>query len=224
MDVQLKGQVPSVQSVPKQRAAAGLEYAVLAYWAISGVLGLLFLSELLGQWNLAATWSQPWLVGLLIATWGVSQLAYAAVADHGGRRIDWPATIIFALGNGFFETLAFALVFFAGTVLGNGIAAAVLPQFAGPMAFAFGMLFFIIYGGLIHGLFWLRLLPPHLKDTPRARAIRKRRPLVEIGIVTAWSLCFWVTQDFWTVVFFHVLVDFFLMIFVRPPLFQSARR
>lgn len=222
MDVQLKGQVRSVRSV-SGRESVRIEYAVLAYWLIAGVLGLIFLSDWLGQWNLSATWSRPWLLGLLLGTWAVSQLAYAAVADHEGRPIDWRATMIFAVGNGLFETLAFALVFRAGEVLGTSLAAQLLPQAAGIAGFALGIIFFIIYGGLIHGLFWLRLLPPHLKDTPRARAIRKRRPLIEIGIVTAWSLCFWLTRDFWTVVFFHVLVDFFLMIFVRPPLFSSSR-
>ncbi|MCU0492836.1 MAG: hypothetical protein MUD01_14690, partial [Chloroflexaceae bacterium] len=184
---------------------------------ISGVLGVIFLWDWLSAWNVAATWSQPWLVLLLVATLVLGQVLYAAVARHDGRPIVWPVTLLFALGNGFFETLAFALSYRLGEVLGHAIASLVAPQAASGLGFALGIVGFVIFGGLIHGLFWLKLLPPHLDDSPRARAIRKRRPLAEIALVLVWSLCFWLYTDIWTVIFFHILVDFFLMLFVRPP-------
>jgi len=39
--------------------------------------------------------------------------------------------------------------------------------------------------------------------------------------VIGWSLCFWLTRDLWTVVFFHILVDIGLMLKVRPPIFGA---
>jgi hypothetical protein len=38
--------------------------------------------------------------------------------------------------------------------------------------------------------------------------------------VLGWSLCFWLYHDIWTVVAFHILVDFGLMLRVRPVIFH----
>lgn len=197
------------------------EWSVLVYWGISGVLGFLFLRDWILAWNVGGTWSKPWLVVLLFATLVLSQMLYAAVARHGGRALHWGASLLFAVGNGIFETFAFALVYRLGELLGRYLATLFLPAAAGGIGFATGILFFIAYGGLIHGLFWLRLLPPHLDDTPRSRAIRKCRPLAEIALVLSWSLCLWLARDIWTVVFFHMLIDLGLMVMVRPPLFNG---
>jgi hypothetical protein len=89
------------------------------------------------------------------------------------------------------------------------------------IGFGLGLVFFIIYGGLIHAIFWLPVLPPHLDDAPFSRRIRKLRPLNEIMLVIGWSLCLWLYNDIWTMVFFHVLVDLGLMLRVRPPLFRK---
>jgi hypothetical protein len=197
--------------------------SVLTYWAITLILSVLFLPDWISSWNVSATWSKPWLIILLIVTWGFGQILYRAVAIHGGRPIQWGSAALFAIGNGIIETFAFALVYRFGEVAGSSLVGMFAPVNAHLAGFIGGVLFFIIYGGLIHALFWLKILPRHLNDTPRARLIRKWRPVAEIGLVLGWSLCFWLTRDIWTVVFFHILVDFMLMILVRPPMFTAWR-
>jgi hypothetical protein len=44
----------------------------------------------------------------------------------------------------------------------------------------------------------------------------------EIALVLGWCLCLWLSDDIWTVVFFHMLVDLGLMVRVRPNLFING--
>ncbi|NJN15578.1 MAG: hypothetical protein HC822_04420 [Oscillochloris sp.] len=200
-----------------------VERAVLWYWIGSFAIGMPLLFDWIFAWNVAATVSRPALVLLLLATFAATQGLYVIVAHHGDRPIHWPATIIFALGNGFFETLAFASVYRIGEIIGHAVVALVAPNAASVAGFLLGMFFFTIYGGLIHGLFWLRKLPPHLNDSPRSKAIRRIRPIFEVALVFGWSLVFWLNRDFWTVTAIHIMVDVGLMLQVRPPLFISSK-
>lgn len=196
------------------------ERLILTYWLIATLLGLVFLRDWLFQWNVAATLARPWMLLALVGTLVIGQVLYALVAHHGSRPIAWGPALIFAVGNGIAETIAFALVYRVGEVAGSWLALQFAPAASSVVGFTVGVIFFMIYGGLIHGLFWLKLLPPHLNDTPRARLIRRWRPLAEVALVLAWSLCFWLYRDIWSVVFFHMLVDLGLMLRVRPLLFQ----
>jgi hypothetical protein len=204
-----------------QRRVQRVERSILAYWGITVLLGILFLQDWITSWNVGATLARPWLAAYLVITWTISQSVYMVVARHGERPIHWGPTVIFALFNGICETFAFALVYRAGQLLGSTLAGLVFPSIASIAGFGVGILFFIIYGGLIHGLFWIKLLPPHFDESPLSRALRNIRPLIEVLLVSGWSLCFWLTQDIWSVVFFHILVDFILMLRVRPPLFTA---
>lgn len=204
-----------------QRRVQRVERSILAYWGITVLLGILFLQDWITSWNVGATLARPWLAVYLVLTWTISQSVYMVVARHGERSIHWGPTVIFALCNGICETFAFALVYRAGQLLGSTLAGLVFPSSASIAGFGVGILFFIIYGGLIHGLFWIKLLPPHFDESPLSRALRNIRPLIEVLLVSGWSLCFWLTQDIWSVVFFHILVDFILMLRVRPPLFTA---
>jgi hypothetical protein len=197
------------------------ERAILIYWGISLVLGVIALRSWLGSWNVAATIAQPGFVAYLVLTFAFSQVLYVLVARHDDRPLRAMPTVIFALGNGIFETLAFAFVFWLGLVIGSGVVGLFAPPaVASAFGFGLGLIFFSIYGGLIHGLFWLRLLPPHLDESPQSKAIRKFRPVAEVALVVGWSLCFWLYQDIWTVVALHILVDIGLMLRVRPVIFH----
>lgn len=198
-----------------------VERSIIAYWVIAALLGALFLGDWLTQWNVPATLAQPWLVALLVVTWLAGTLCYAAVARHDNRPLHWATTLVFIIGNGICETLAFALVYRLGETIGSGLMGLIVPAWTSAAGFGGGILLFIAYGGLIHVVFWLNALPPHLDDSPRSRLIRKWRPLTELGLVLGWSLCFWLTRDIWTVVFFHILVDLGLMLLVRPQLFWA---
>ena len=195
--------------------------ATLWYWGISLLFGIPLLWDWLGAWNVAATWANPWLVAYLIVTFAIGQGLYFLVARHDGRPFQLGPTVIFGIGNGILETLAFAVTYRVGEIIGSTLVGWFAPAWASGAGFALGVVLFVIYGGLIHGLFWLKILPPHLDDAPRSRQIRKFRPAAEIALVLGWSICLWVTRDIWTVIFFHTLVDIGLMLRVRPPLFQN---
>ncbi|WP_371879088.1 hypothetical protein [Candidatus Chloroploca mongolica] len=221
MNVQLNKNFPKAGEEPSSVTIRNAERLILFYWLISGVLGVIFLWDWLTAWNVPVTFSHPWFVLYLILSFGLTQVLYLLVARHDGRQLHWGATAIFAIGNGIAETLAFALIYRLGEVIGTWLIGLVAPSLAALGGLMMGIIFFTIYGGLIHGLFWLRILPPHLDDSPRSQAIRKNRPIAEIVLVLGWSLCLWWTRDIWTVIFFHILVDIGLMVLVRPPLFGA---
>jgi chlorophyllide a hydrolase len=198
-----------------------VELPILIYWGICAILGIAFLHDWLFAWNIGETLSRPWLVVYLIITLIISQVIYFIVACDGGRSIHWNSTLLFTIGNGIFEVFAFALVYRLGEVLGSLVIGALFPTAASVAGFVLGIIFFIIYGGLIHGMFWIKLLPPHFKSTPMVLAIRKYRPLAEVFLVTGWSFCFWLGQDIWTVIFIHIVLDLCMMLRVRPVLFGS---
>ncbi|NTU77850.1 MAG: hypothetical protein HGA45_00360 [Chloroflexales bacterium] len=192
------------------------------YWLISIAIGLFALWDWLTAWNVPATFSQPWLVAYLCFSFVLSQSLYILVARHNGRPIHLGALTIFAIGNGIAETLAFATVYRLGELIGSRLVSIFAPDFAAIAGFIIGVTFFSIYGGLIHGLFWLRVLPPHLDDNPRSQSVRKLRPVAEVVLVIGWSLCLTLNRDIWTVIFFHTLVDVGLMILVRPAIFGAS--
>jgi hypothetical protein len=222
MDIKLQTTKATTSEITYIRMGmAHPERAILLYWGVALVLGALTLRSWLGSWNVAATLAHPGFVFYLALTFAFSQVLYVLVARHDDRPVLAMPTIIFSLGNGFFETLAFAFVYWLGAMIGSGIVGFFAPAaVASAAGFGLGLAFFCVFGGLIHGLFWLRLLPPHLDDSPRSRSIRKFRPLAEVALVLGWSLCFWLYNDIWTVVFFHTLVDVGLMLRVRPVIFH----
>jgi hypothetical protein len=223
VNYQADGRARSTPGVVESAVSPGAEQAVLLYWFLASVLALLFLGDWLTQWNVANTWSNPWLVAYLIGTFVLGQLFYLAVARSDQRPLRfWPAAL-FVFGNGICETFAFALVYKAGAFIASSIVGLFWPDLFSAAAFIGGLVAFILYGGVIHAWFWLHILPPHLDDAPRSRILRKVRPLAEIALVIGWSLCFWLYQDIWTIVFFHLLVDLGLVLLVRPPLFTGRR-
>lgn len=221
MNVQLDKSAPATRAEPARTALRHPERLIVLYWLISTVVGTVAVWDWLSTWNVPATFEHPWLIIYLCASFVLSQALYVIVAHHGGRPIHLGALAFFAIGNGIAETLAFAAVYRVGEVLGTRLVSLFAPALSSTAGFILGVVFFAIYGGLIHGLFWLKVLPPHLNDTPRARAVRKFRPLAEVALVLSWSLCLWLTRDIWTVIFFHTLVDVGLMILVRPPIFGA---
>lgn len=221
MDVQFE---KPLNTAPSSLAAdARPSTAIMTYWVICLALGTPLLWDLLRVWNVEATLAMPWLLVYLLATFAVSQALYVLVARHDGRPVLWGPTVLFAVGNGFAETLAFAGVYRVGELLGAWLGGLLFPARASLAGFMLGLGLFIVYGGLIHALYWLKILPPHLDDSPRSRSIRKLRPIFEVALVVGWSLCLWLNRDIWSVIFLHVLVDLGLMLRVRPTIFTRQR-
>ncbi|RRR71325.1 MAG: hypothetical protein EI684_11720 [Candidatus Viridilinea halotolerans] len=202
-------------------AMRNAERQIIIYWVVSTLVGVPLLYDWLFAWNVPATFSQPWLVIYLIFSLALSQTLYVLVARHGGRSINLKALTIFAVGNGIAETFAFAAIYRVGALLGSAVVGSFAPSAASFAGFILGLIFFMIYGGLIHGLFWMRVLPPHFDDDPRSQGIRKYRPLAEVVLVLGWGLCFWLFEDIWTVILFHTIVDIGLMLLVRPAIFGA---
>ncbi|MGQ9613022.1 MAG: hypothetical protein ACUVSL_09025 [Chloroflexus sp.] len=207
-----------------QRTLSRLDQYILFYWLISLLIGIPILGDWLRSWNVPATLANPWFVIFLLVSFALSQVLYVMVARHDRRPFLWEPTIIFSIGNGVIETFAFATVYRLGEWIGNGLAGQLWPTLVGPLGFAVGFTAFVIYGGVIHSFFWLPYLPPHLDDSPRSMRIRKLRPFAEMALVLGWSLCLYLYQDIWTVIFIHILVDLGLMLRVRPPVFLGVSR
>lgn len=223
VDAQFERNITVVCSPQSQIARRSLERLILGYWGLSLILGGVFLYDWLTVWNVTTTLAQPGFVAYLLGTFLLGQILYMLVARHDNRPLRFSSTLIFAVGNGFFETLAFALVYRLGEVSFAGLFNLFAPDAAPIAGLLGGVGLFMVYGGLIHALFWLRILPPHLDDSPRSRAIRKFRPVSEVALVIGWSLCFWLYRDIWTVTFLHILVDLGLMLRVRPDIFNLER-
>jgi uncharacterized membrane protein YbaN (DUF454 family) len=221
VDAKLEQPLSTVSTSEERTALPNPTGLIIRYWLIATVVGVIFLWDWITAWNVPATLSRPALVVYLVLSFALSQILYALVARYDGRRFSPGATVVFALGNGIAETFAFAVVYRLGEMVGSGLVGLVAPELASWAGLAVGIFCFAAYGGLIHGLFWLKVLPPHLNDTSRAVAIRKYRPVAEVALVLGWSLCLWLTRDLWTVVFFHILVDIGLMIKVRPLIFGA---
>lgn len=222
MEAPLKRQLSPAVVARQQASSQHAEVAITRYWLIATAIGVIGLWDWISAWNVPATLQRPWLVLYLLGSFALSQILYALVARHDGRPFFPGPAAFFAVGNGIAETLAFALVYRFGEVLGTWLVGLVAPSSAALGGFVVGIALFVVYGGLIHARFWLHVLPPHLDDSPRARAIRRFRPFAEVALVVGWSLCFWLTRDIWLVVFFHILVDIGLMLKVRPPIFGAG--
>ncbi|MFQ3590092.1 MAG: hypothetical protein SNJ67_07250 [Chloracidobacterium sp.] len=198
------------------------EGAIVLYWLGAFALAWLFRLPEPFAFNVEQTIASVWGIGLLIATLGFSQWLYAQVAIHEERPFNVIGTPIFIIGNSLGETLAFLLVFKLGTFVGSGITYAAglsgIPSHL--IVFGSGFFTFLIYGGAIHGLFWMRIFPPHFREDERARKIRKFRLWSETMLSFSWCLVFYVFEDFWSVVFFHAVVDTVLMVRVRPRIFR----
>ncbi len=200
------------------------EGAIAFYWLLAFGLAVGFRLPELYKCRVPETLASIWCPAILIATLAFSQWLYSQVAISEERPFNWLGTPIFVIGNAIGETLAFLVVFSAGAFVGDFIGRLAglggLPfQF---LKFGCGFFVFLIYGGAIHGLFWMRIFPPHFRDDPRARKIRKFRLWSESALSLAWCLTFFVFRDLWSVVVFHAIVDLVLMIRVRPGIFRFA--
>ncbi len=202
----------------------GREGAIALYWLGALALTLLLRLPEPFAFNVAQTVASVWGIALLIATLAFSQWLYAQVAIHEERPLNLIGTPIFIIGNSLGETLAFLLVFRLGAFIG-GWSAQLLGLTGGLshwVIFGSGFFAFLIYGGAIHGLFWMRIFPPHFREDERARKIRKFRLWSESALSLSWCLTFYVFEDFWSVVIFHAIVDTVLMLRVRPRIFRFA--
>lgn len=184
---------------------------VYLYWSIALIIGLLFFrKELFAKGQAFDTRRTV----LFVASLGIVALnawVYSNSTFDGGRPIDPLTLLVFSVGNGIAETFMFYAVFRIGEAL--AARATANPY----VLFAAGFLFFMIYSGLIHGLFWINILPEHVDQ---ASPFKPFFMPVQILIAGSWALSFFWYRDIRTVIFLHALIDLTMAWNVRFSLFN----
>ncbi|MBN1928611.1 MAG: hypothetical protein JW764_03630 [Chlorobiaceae bacterium] len=183
---------------------------IYAYWAIAILIGVLFFRK-----DITAP-EPPYdkrRIGLLIFSviiLALNAYIYTNSTTDGGRTLDGWSVLIFSVGNGIAETFMFYAVFRLGQIIvgkknGDGWA-----------GFAVGFLFFMIYSGIIHGLFWLPILPEHVVQTSPFKPFFMP---IQLMIALSWALAFFWYRDLRTVFVLHALVDLTMIMNVKFSMF-----
>jgi chlorophyllide a hydrolase len=103
--------------------------------------------------------------------------------------------------NGVLEQLMFVFWFLLGVWVAQR-----LNIKASWQIFGLGFLSYSIYSGLIHGLFWTNLLPPH--EIVKAVSVRLGLLLV---MSIAWMWLFWRYRALVAIIAMHASIDFLSM-------------
>jgi len=183
---------------------------IYIYWAIAILIGVLFFRK-----DITAP-EPPYdarRIGLLIFSvviLGLNAYIYSNSTTDGGRTLDVWSALIFSVGNGIAETFMFYAMFRLGQTL---IGKVTKNQWAG---FAVGFLFFMIYSGLIHGLFWLAILPEHVVQTSPFKPFFFP---IQLMIALSWALAFFWYRDLRTVFVLHAIVDLTMIMNVKFSMF-----
>lgn len=183
---------------------------IFTYWFIAIVIGLLFFRKETFSFNPNFDLRRKLLIGASFLIVAFNAYVYSNSTYDGGRPLDIASVILFTVGNGIAETFMFYAVF----VLGEKLAGAVTKN---PwVLFIAGFLFFMIYSGLIHGLFWLDILPEHVDQSSPFKPLFMP---TQILIAGSWALSFFWYRDLPTVFVLHGLVDLTMAWNVKFSLF-----
>lgn len=179
-------------------AAIPAPLLIFAYWAVAIVIGFAFFRKDLFSPGPEFDGRRKILLGLSVVILGLNAFVYSNSTTDGGRSLEPLSVLIFSIGNGIAETFMFYAMFRMGAAL----AAKLTPnRWAG---FAIGFVFFMIYSGIIHGLFWLPILPEHVVQTSPYKPFFMP---VQLLIATSWALSFFWYRDIRTVILLHAVVD-----------------
>lgn len=183
---------------------------IYAYWFIAFLIGVLFFRKDIVSFNPVFDTRRKVLLALSVVILAANIYVYSNSTTDGGRTFEPLSALIFSIGNGFAETFMFYAVFRLGQVI---VGKFTPNQWAG---FAVGFLFFMIYSGLIHGLFWLPILPEHVVQTSPFKPFFMP---VQLMIATSWALAFFWYRDIRTVFVLHALVDLTMIWNVKFSMF-----
>jgi len=184
---------------------------VFAYWAIAVLIGFVFFRKDILTFNPVFDTRRVILLVASVLILILNVVVYGSSTYDGGRTLDIPTLIVFSIGNGIAETFMFYAVFRLGTALAGRFT-------QNPWAlFITGFLFFIIYSGLIHGLFWINILPEHVVQTSIYKPFFMP---VQMLIAGSWALSFFWYRDIRSVIFLHALVDLTMVCNVKFSLFN----
>ena len=184
---------------------------IYAYWAFALLVGFIFFKKDILDFNREFDTRRITLFVASLLIIAVNAWVYTHSTTDGGRLLDIPTVITFSIGNGIAETFMFYAVFRLGSALAGRFTQ---NQWA---IFITGFFFFMIYSGLIHGLFWLNVLPQHVVQTSPYKPFFMP---VQLLIASSWALNFFWYRDIRTVIFLHALVDLTMVCNVKFSLFN----
>ncbi len=183
---------------------------IFTYWFIAIATGLIFFRKETFSYNTNFDLRRKLLIVASVAIVAINAFVYTNSTYDGGRTLDWASVLLFTFGNGIAETF----MFYAFFTIGEKLAAFATKN---PwLLFASGMLFFMIYSGVIHGLFWLDILPEHVNQASPFKPLFMPTQLLIAG---SWALSFFWYRDLPTVFLLHSLVDLTMILNVKFSLF-----
>jgi chlorophyllide a hydrolase len=148
-----------------------------------------------------------WVLTLLAA---VSYVVFTRKSETGTYAI--ADLLTFAILNGVLEQLMFIFWFFCGCYLAR-LAAPSRPK----LVFASGYFGYFIFSGLIHGCYWVNVLPAHVPVTALMVVLLAAASL-------AWMWLFWRYQAIVAIVAMHIVVDFLMIGHLHSTWFEPFQR
>ena len=198
-------------------------WLVLLYWSLGLLLGRFYLDPERIDYT-SFEYHGPghgvW-IALGTASVMIGNLAYVKVCHHDNRpKATLPMIAIFSLGNGICETFWFLASFDWGADLTR--------KFIGDSdswIFAGGFTVLLIFCGVIHALFWLRVLPSHMggKLTTEQKRLKLVWRICLFAMTFDWAWLYHRYSDFWSITFMHTLTDIFLACVVRYSFFETVQ-
>lgn len=183
---------------------------IYAYWALAILIGVLFFRKDVMTSNDDYGPKRIGLIIFSVVILALNAYIYTNSTTDGGRILDPMSALIFSIGNGVAETFMFYAVFRLGQIL---IGKVTSNAWAG---FAIGFLFFMIYSGIIHGLFWLPILPEHVVQSSPFKPFFMP---IQLMIALSWALSFFWYRDIRTVFLLHAVVDLTMIMNVKFSMF-----
>ena len=184
---------------------------IYAYWAFAFLVGILFFKKDILAFNREFDSRRIALLATSLIVVAINAWVYTHSTTDGGRALDPLTVLVFTIGNGIAETFMFYAVFRLGELLAGRF-----TQNSWAL-FITGFLFFIIYSVLIHGLFWINILPEHVVQTSPYKPFFMP---IQLLIAGSWALSFFWYRDIRTVIVLHALVDLTMVCNVRFSLFN----
>ncbi|NTW53942.1 MAG: hypothetical protein HGB15_04105 [Chlorobaculum sp.] len=183
---------------------------IYAYWAIAILIGIIFFRKDVMTSNPDYGSKRIGLLAFSVIVLGLNAYIYSHSTTDGGRTLDPTSALIFSVGNGIAETFMFYAVFRLGQ--------AIVGKFTDNLwaGFALGFFFFMAYSGVIHGLFWLAILPEHVVQTSPFKPFFMP---IQLMIALSWALSFFWYRDIRTVFILHAIVDLTMIMNVKFSMF-----
>ncbi len=183
---------------------------IYAYWAFAFLVGILFFRKDIMTFNHDIDVRRVVLIVASVIIIAINAWVYSHSTTDGGRLLDLMTVLVFSIGNGIAETFMFYAVFRLGTFLAGRMT-------QNPwVLFVAGFICFMVYSGLIHGLFWINILPEHVVQTSPYKPFFMP---VQLLIAGSWALNFFWYRDIRTVILLHALVDLTMVCNVKFTMF-----